>query len=323
MIHRSRVTRVSRVLQWTGALAGLLVAAACASQGTATADIPAPVSSDGQPDTPARVDLIAAERAFAARSAQRGTRDAFLAYLAEDAVLFIPRAAPGRPFFEQQPATKAGLAWEPIYAEVSRAGDLGFTTGPYEARANRDVDSVTAYGNFVSLWTRDPMTGAWKVAVDLGTTNERPRASRRLRAVRGGVVERRAIGLDDGAASGVGDSTVIPIGADDLFSARAAAEGTAAAMSLAAADVRVYREGSEPIVGRDLAAVALRRSGERLAWHPEFSVESQSSDLGYTYGTYSGVTPGAPDEGAYVRIWRRGPDGRWRLALDITNPFPK
>jgi ketosteroid isomerase-like protein len=311
------------VLQLAGAMTAFLIAGACATQGTATADIPAPASSDGQPDTPARADLIAAERAFAARSAARGTRDAFLAYLAEDAVLFIPRAAPGRPFFEQQRATKAGLAWAPIYAEVSKAGDLGFTTGPYEARANRDVDSVTAYGNFVSVWTRDPMTAAWKVAIDLGTTNERPRAARRLRAARDGIVERRPIGLDDGSASGVGDSTVIPMGADDLFSAHAAAEGTAAAMSLAASDVRVYREGSEPIVGRELAADALRRSGERLAWHPEFSMESQSSDLGYTYGTYGGVSPDAPDEGAYVRIWRRGPDGRWRLALDITNPFPK
>src|SRR5688500_14032682 len=134
-------------------------------------------------------ELVAAERAFAARSTSAGTRDACLAYLAEDAVLFIPRASPGRPFFESQPKTGQGrLEWTPIYAEVSAAGDHGFTTGPYEARAKPGVDSVTAYGNFVSIWTRDPVTYAWKVALDLGTTSERPPAARRLRAARNATV---------------------------------------------------------------------------------------------------------------------------------------
>ena len=123
--------------------------------------------------------------------------------------------------------------------------------------------------------------------------------------------------------TGVGDRTVSPLGADSLYAARAAAEGSAAAAATAGSiDLRLYRDGREPIVGREDAVAALRRVSERFAWHPEFGLEAQSGDLGYTYGTYGPVTPGGPDQGAYVRIWRRGDDGRWRLALDITNPFP-
>jgi hypothetical protein len=92
---------------------------------------------------------------------------------------------------------------------------------------------------------------------------------------------------------------------------------------MAAPDVRLHREDAEPIIGRGPAESALRRSRERFVWHPAVGVEAQSADLGYTYGTYSGAAPGAPEEGAYVRIWRRGADGRWQLALDITNPFPR
>jgi ketosteroid isomerase-like protein len=208
---------------------------------------------------------------------------------------------------------------------VSGAGDLGFTTGPYEARANPAVDSVTAYGNFVSIWTRDVASNAWKVAVDLGTTNQRPPAARRLRAARSASVSSRSVSAsasDTGAISGIGDRALTPLGADSIFAIRAAAEGTAAALTLAASDVRLHREGREPIVGRESAAAALRRVGERFAWHPAAGVEAQSGDLGYTYGTYGGTGAGAGEAGAYVRIWRRDSDGRWRLALDITNPFP-
>ena len=299
--------------------------AGCAGTSPATAR-PDGAVSGGAGQRSAFEELVAAERAFAARSASRGTRDAFLAYLAEDAVLFIPRASPGRPFFESQPKTGQGrLDWAPIYAEVSAAGDLGFTTGPYEARARPGVDSVTAYGNFVSIWTRDPITYAWKVALDLGTTNERPPATRRLRAARTESVNPRVGPTTYNENSvGVGDSTVYPMAADDLFGAHAAEEGTAAAISVAAEpDVLIFREGHEPTRDAVRGAELLRRLGERFAWHPEFSVEAQSGDLGYTYGTYGPVTPDAPDEGAYVRIWRRGPTGRWRLALDITNPFPR
>ena len=309
-------------LRQVAALALGITACAGASPATMGTDGPAPAVPGG---ASAFDRLVAAERAFAARSASKGTRDAFLAYLAEDAVLFIPRASPGRPFFESQPSTNQGrLDWAPIHAEVSAAGDLGFTTGPYEARAKPGVDSVTAYGNFVSIWRRDHITNEWQVALDLGTTNERPPAARRLRAARSATVTPRVESAATGGGAGVGDSTVYPMAADDLFSARASSDGTAAAVSMAAApDVRIYREGHEPTEDISAGVALLSRLGERFAWHPEVSVEAQSGDLGYSYGTYGPVTPGARDIGAYVHIWRRGPTGRWRLVLDITNPFPR
>ena len=304
------------------AIAVLLATTACAQrQGVEIAAAPSEF-----PSTEARDALIVAERAFASRSTANGSRDAFLAWLADDAVLFIPRAAPGRPFFEQQPAPGTGLDWEPVYAEVSAAGDLGFTTGPYEARADPSAATVTAYGNFVSIWKRNAATDGWKVALDLGTTNPRPAGARRLRSVRGDRVTGRsltAIESDDDMGTGIGDRTVSPLGADSLFAARAAVEGSAViALTVGSTDLRLHRDGREPIVGREAAVASLRRADERFAWYPSFGLEAQSGDLGYTYGTYGPPTPGAPEQGAYVRIWRRGDDGRWRLALDITNPFP-
>jgi ketosteroid isomerase-like protein len=65
-----------------------------------------------------------------------------------------------------------------------------------------------------------------------------------------------------------------------------------------------------------------------LRWAPDEGHVSTSGDLGYTIGTAEYRVPG--EDGAtvllsaqYVTIWRRGPDGIWRAAVDIgTRPKP-
>ena len=53
---------------------------------------------------------------------------------------------------------------------------------------------------------------------------------------------------------------------------------------------------------------------------------SSAGDLGYTYGEYEMQPPrgfGARRErGSYLRIWRRQPDGQWKIVVDVTNPLP-
>lgn len=42
-----------------------------------------------------------------------------------------------------------------------------------------------------------------------------------------------------------------------------------------------------------------------------------SGDLGYTCGRHDMTEPPAED-GAYLRVWSRQPDGQWRVAADVT-----
>ena len=116
--------------------------------------------------------LVAAERAFAARSVEKGMRDAFLEFLAADGVIFRPLATNGRAVWEARGPIPATLVWEPAFAEVSAAGDLGFTTGPWELRPN-DAQRPTGYGHFVSIWQRQS-DGTWRVAVDIGVSHAKP-----------------------------------------------------------------------------------------------------------------------------------------------------
>ena len=116
--------------------------------------------------------LVASERAFARMSAEQGVRDAFVHWLAEDGVIFRPYATNGRKVWEARAPIRAKLAWEPSFAEISAAGDLGCTTGPW---AFTPADSVrpAAYGNFVSIWQKQP-DGAWRYVADGGNTMPAP-----------------------------------------------------------------------------------------------------------------------------------------------------
>ncbi|HET7503685.1 MAG TPA: DUF6265 family protein [Kofleriaceae bacterium] len=58
----------------------------------------------------------------------------------------------------------------------------------------------------------------------------------------------------------------------------------------------------------------------RLAWEPIAS--GRSGDLGYTVGkaTYTGHAPADGWRSTYVTIWRRQPDGAWKVLFDTGRP---
>lgn len=71
-------------------------------------------------------------------SEEKGTREAFTEFIADDGILFRPTAVFGKKWMQEHPLpaspTRSVLSWQPILADVSRAGDLGYTTGPWQFR---------------------------------------------------------------------------------------------------------------------------------------------------------------------------------------------
>ncbi|MGW8264841.1 MAG: YybH family protein [Longimicrobiales bacterium] len=62
------------------------------------------------------------------------------------------------------------LSWEPIRAEVSEGGDLGYTVGRYRSlRLGNLGQEVRDEGLYVSIWRRQD-DGTWKVEMDLGSS---------------------------------------------------------------------------------------------------------------------------------------------------------
>jgi ketosteroid isomerase-like protein len=121
------------------------------------------------PQTPPLASLVETERAFARDCVERGVRDSFLAFFADDAISFWPHPVNAREALLKQPAPSerptTTLNWEPLLADVSGAGDLGYTTGP--SLTTDDKQKPIRSGYYFSIW-RWQSDGSWKVELDIG-----------------------------------------------------------------------------------------------------------------------------------------------------------
>jgi ketosteroid isomerase-like protein len=124
------------------------------------------------------------------------------------------------------------------------------------------------------------------------------------------------------------DSTVKPgkmllFELEARFAKDVAARGGAAFADWFAEDGVALSNGKAPIVGR----VAIVRSAVwspkeyQLSWTPTDAVMGPSGDMGYTWGHFEGHSKDAngnpvSDSGRYMTIWRKQPDGNWKVVFD-------
>lgn len=263
--------------------------------------------------------LIDAERAFSAMSEEKGVREAFLTYLADDSIVFRPKPVPGKAAYENMPtASSAVLTWNPEYAEISCAGDLGFTTGPYQARDRATRDRPPRFGHYVSVWERQA-NGEWKVSLDAGISHPQP-----------GMEPGTVASLPEGAPRRRGPRVDRNSERTELLNEEARFAQVARSKSLmeayldfAADDVRLCRDGALPVLGKTALLKTISVSSRKYDWGPADAVVSSTGDLGYVFGEAEGVSADkdAPFEtSSFLRIWRRLASGGWRIALDLAIP---
>ena len=264
--------------------------------------------------------MVTAERAFSTRSVEHGMKDAFLAYLAEDGVIFRPTPTNGRKSWQERESPKATLIWEPAFAEMSAAGDLGYDTGPWELRFPPESKQPPLHGHFVSVWKR-ASDGEWKVVVDLGVSHEKPDST--------GVGSGRLIEGPTRQAVTSGHPEDIRW-LDEAYAGRTRISGIGAAFaSIAASDVRLNREGLPPFVGLEAARAGMDSLRGSLKFISAGSGLAESHDLAYSYGVAerlgaaAGSKAPAADSSVYLHVWRQGGDHSWKLALEVLNPLPK
>jgi ketosteroid isomerase-like protein len=247
--------------------------------------------------------LVDAENAFAAAAKASGIRDAFLAYLADKAIVFNPGPVMGRDLYEKRAPSAAVLSWRPEFAEVSASGNFGYTTGPWDYRKDKTSDPI-GFGHFVTVWKKQD-DGKWKVALDVGVDHDAaahtPALTYHAPSGKGFDDERQA--------------RAALFEADQAFTAAAGTSAGAAYADYCTDDVRLYRAGSLPILGKEAARDAVGESPAVGNSEPSDARIADSADLGYSIGFIH-----AMHSAYYLRIWRRGADGKWKIVLDLITP---
>ncbi len=267
--------------------------------------------------------MVETEIAFARAAAEKSTQEAFLAFIADDGILFRPTAVNGKRWMLANPVPKTTkrplLSWMPSFADISQAGDMGYTTGPWEFRSDSKDEKAVAFGNFVTVWRKQP-DGSWRFAIDLGISNPQPvnQATiwQPLKKADGGKLSEAEVNAMRAALTK----------RDWQFAADAQSKGFLNTFMLySAEDARLLRNGSFPYVGRRAIKDAFEKNEDVWTSQPDFSDVSRSGDLGYTYGTYqvkkNDGAQTSTEKGNYMRIWKQ-PNGQWKIVLEVANPLP-
>ncbi|MBV9209198.1 MAG: nuclear transport factor 2 family protein, partial [Acidobacteria bacterium] len=265
--------------------------------------------------------MVETERAFAQTATEKGIRDSFLAFIADEGILFRPTAVNGKQFLEKQKPRPGYLTWQPAYADISGAGDMGMTTGPWQFREKGPEDKPVAFGNFMTVW-RKQADGSWKFAIDFGISYEQ------ANEVAAWELPANFNRARTGAKGDLTKEQASLLALEEKFSKASQADGFAKAfINYAADDVRILREGMLPVAGfkEASAALALKTGTRPLTWQPIKAEVASSGDFGFTYGGYqlkgqSGSD--AMEQGNYVRVWKKL-GGKWRVIMDVMVELPK
>jgi ketosteroid isomerase-like protein len=99
--------------------------------------------------------------------------------------------------------------------------------------------------------------------------------------------------------------------------------GGAAFAEWFADDGVVLGNGATPVVGKVAIAKSAAWSPKdyQLTWTPTDAAMGPSGDMGYTWGHFEGHSKDAngnpvSTSGRYMTIWRKQPDGTWKVILD-------
>jgi ketosteroid isomerase-like protein len=107
------------------------------------------------------------------------------------------------------------------------------------------------------------------------------------------------------------------------FAKDVAARGGQAFADWFADDGVALGNGEKPSIGKSAIAMSASWSPTdyQLTWTPTEAVLGPSGDIGWTWGHYEGKSKDAngfavSSSGRYITIWRKQPNGQWKVALD-------
>lgn len=269
-----------------------------------------------QPERPQEAvrTIVNREHEFSGFAREHGRRAAFLEFCADDAVIFNPGPVNAKQLWTKRPEDNSLLVWQPDFAAVARACDIGYDTGPWEFKKNKAAENPDVFGDFVSVW-RKQKDGRWKVAVDYGIEHAQ---------LLGEPKPAEMFYSDDGRNEAVDTraSRKAARAARDAFLKAAGNDSAAALLGVADASIRVYRQGLSPAIGREAAGVMLGTTTGKLKMESSGGGMSRTGDLGYDYGSYRFKRGESSEAGHYLQIWHTDANGAWKLVLDLERKLP-
>lgn len=250
--------------------------------------------------------VVAAERAFAADGLAMGVQASFFKHSSPEGIVFAPEPRLAKAVYAQPQPKGPPLEWWPLWAGISRSGDLGFTTGPYSFDGARR-------GYYFTVWAKQP-DGSWKWLYDGGPPSDPKDAPPKGSPVAYARLAGRQAGSPARAMTEV-------TRAEAALHAAARTDAKAAFLAVVSDDGRIVGSRAAPPKTRAELETELGTRATSIAFAPLGGQASDAGDLAWTYGAAKWTKDGQERRGHYVRIWRNDKAG-WRLLFDELLPAP-
>ncbi|WP_175633124.1 nuclear transport factor 2 family protein [Pedobacter ghigonis] len=254
--------------------------------------------------------LVSAEKDFAKAVAKNGDKDAFLEYSLGSALVFRPNPVNAKTFYTNKANSENEISWTPNLAKVSRSGDLGFSTGPYEIGA-----TDKKYGQYLSIWKSE--NGKWKLAIDLGTESNKP-----LTKITPQFVEPK----DHVAPKFLNEKEVkagkeIILTTEKTLNTLLKTHGIAAFGGFLTNDARLLFPGNEAIEGKGKIVAFYNSMVSKISLKTTGVDKAIGSDLAYTYGVATiDYKADLRESFNYVFVYEKAADASWNLIVQAFVP---
>ncbi|MGI8885044.1 MAG: YybH family protein [Pyrinomonadaceae bacterium] len=253
--------------------------------------------------------LIETEIAFADASAEKGTKQAFAGFQADDGVVFNPTALRGNLFWSNAKELPALLVWKTSRADVSSTGNFGYTTGGWELRPNGKADIPADFGQYVTVWKKQA-DGNFKVVLDIGVPFGKS------------AVKQLSDAPKDAGAGEKSPKTKIDLGTlTDIFSKKSLSQGY---FNYLAEDAIVLRDNYQPFYGKKQAFLELEKLDKTFP--PDGFLEFQASispnygNMMAAWGVYQlKQKDNSVKKWNFMQMWKFR-DGKWQIVLDVLTP---
>lgn len=264
-------------------------------------------------------EMIRTEYSFAEKASEKGTRDAFLEFIADEGILFRPTSVNGKEFLTKQNYRPGLLRWYPVFAYMSSSGDMGCTTGPAEFRKDKDSMAIW-FGNFCTVWQLKS-DRKWKFLIDAGISNSKPEIELvRLNVNQSSFTDSNSNPILDNQS----DKNLI-LHIDNEFNNMVLTDGIYATYTkFINENSRLLRDGIDPIIGIKKIAEFCNTQSGKFSFIPIDGNRSIAGDFGFVYGTLeiNNADSGHNNKYNYLRVWCKEVN-KWKILIEVFNPLPK
>lgn len=253
-----------------------------------------------------------AERHFAQNSVIHGRNAAFVESFADESVIFTDKwINNGKQYWRERKDAAVVLKWEPEYMDIAVSRDFGISTGPWEMQEYRPNTSAIYTGYFLTVWKKQN-NGVWQVILDAGSGTPTPVGNVHSFSFPGGADKHVTYTKITASVK-----NELPDIENQMLKAWKNNPSLSTYTSFLASNARMQNAGHLPTINRDTINKFVSKFDKKLTWTIAGSGIANSGDLGFTYGYI--FTNGVQDKlsGHYVRIWKKQPDGKWAIALEM------